>query len=278
MASKQYLTTDEAIEYIYVSNEAKANRPFGRLVALGILAGIFIGVAGMFYTLITTATPDVAFGPKKMLASIGFATGFVVVIVLGTDLFTSNTLTFFNFLMKKEKFSTVFKNWVMIYIANLVGSLLLAIFLIIGGTKLVDHGQFGANFMHVADAKMNHTFIQAVFLGFIANFLVCLAYIASIFATSIQGKIFALLLPIMAFVACGFEHSIANQFLLPIGYYIHEYSDQSYWDMIGKVPADYPHITLSNLFMQNLIPATIGNTLAGIAWGFFLKYGFVTKK
>ena len=145
---------------------------------------------------------------------------------------------------------------------NFIGSMLFALLIIGGGVWEGGNGQIGLSSMYIAKAKLGYPFFRALILGILCNLLVCLCYWMSLSARTAAGKMMACILPVSAFIVAGFEHSVANMYLLPMGYMIKSLAGPEFWQAIGYTAADFHMINLSNIFM-NLLPVTIGNIIGG---------------
>ncbi len=179
----------------------------------------------------------------------------------------------------RRKVSTyaLLRNWVIVYAGNFVGSIATAIMMFISKQYMFSNGAIGTTALTIAKSKVELGFFQAIALGMLCNALVCLAVWMTYSARSTTDKIFAIIFPISAFVAAGFEHSIANMYFIPIGLFIKQYAGQDFWALIGKTPADYASITWQSFIVNNLLPVTIGNIIGGailvaaVYWLVFLR-------
>lgn len=131
------------------------------------------------------------------------------------------------------------------------------------GQHMAANGLWGLNVLQTAQHKVEHTFIEAVCLGILANLMVCLAVWMSYAGRTLIDKLFALILPIGMFVASGFEHSIANMFLIPLGIVIKNFAPTEFWTKVGASPEQFSNLTVSNFLSDNLLPVTIGNIIGG---------------
>ena len=232
-------------------------------IVLAILAGIFVSIAGMFYTIVTTGTEGMPYGMVKLIGGMSFSVALMMVVLCGAELFTSNTLLLMGKATGRLKFSQIAKNWTMVYFGNFAGSLLFAGLVYAGGVMDGAGGGVGLSAMYIANAKLSHTFGQAIILGILCNLVVCLTYWMTLASRDATGKMLACVLPVAAFLAAGFEHSIANMYLLPMGYMVKEFATPEFWQAIGYSYQDFAAIKLSNIFMLNLIPVTVGNIIGG---------------
>ncbi|WP_340611024.1 formate transporter FocA [Xenorhabdus bharatensis] len=228
-----------------------------------IMAGVFISIAFVFYITATTGTSSIPYGLAKLTGGICFSLGLMLVVVFGVDLFTSTVLTIVSKATGRITWSQMFRNWLHVYIGNLIGALFFVTLMWLSGQYAVANGFWGLNVLQVADHKMHHTFFEALCLGILANLMVCLAVWMSYAGRSLIDKLFALILPIGMFVASGFEHSIANMFLIPFGIVIKEFAPTEFWEKVGATPEQFPQLTISNFITDNLIPVTIGNIIGG---------------
>lgn len=238
--------------------------PF-RLFALAVLAGAFIGLGAIFATTVTTGAGGVyPFGITKLLGGLVFCLGLILVIGAGAELFTGNNLIVMAWADKKISTKSLLYNWVVVYLGNFVGSILTAVMMFWSQQYTFSGGALGLNALNIAHAKVNLDFGQAIVLGVLCNALVCLAVWLSLGARSATDKIVAIIFPITAFVAAGFEHCVANMYFIPMGLFIKAGADSAFWSSVGKTAADFANLTWGNFFLVNLLPVTIGNMIGGV--------------
>ncbi|MFD1803003.1 formate transporter FocA [Mixta tenebrionis] len=230
---------------------------------LAINAGVFISIAFVFYITATTGTADVPYGLAKLVGGLCFSLGLMLVVVCGADLFTSTVLIVVAKASGRISWGQLAKNWLNVYVGNLFGALFFVALIWFSGQYEVANGAWGLNVLQTADHKMHHTFIQAVCLGTLANLMVCLAVWMSYSGRSLTDKMLAMVLPVGMFVACGFEHSIANMFMIPMGIVIRDFASPEFWQATGVTADQFSHLTLSHFIVDNLIPVTIGNIIGG---------------
>ncbi|MCR1566032.1 formate transporter FocA [Mixta sp.] len=230
---------------------------------LAINAGVFISIAFVFYITATTGTADVPYGLAKLVGGLCFSLGLILVVVCGADLFTSTVLIVVAKASGRISWGQLGKNWLNVYIGNLLGALFFVALIWFSGEYLAANGAWGMNVLQTADHKMHHSFLEAVCLGTLANLMVCLAIWMSYSGRSLTDKMFAMVLPVSMFVACGFEHSIANMFMIPMGIVIRDFASPEFWQATGATAAQFPNLTLSHFIIDNLIPVTIGNIIGG---------------
>ena len=222
----------------------KATLPAVPTLALGVLAGAFIAFGAMFSTLALTGSP-LGFGPGRVLAGLAFSLGLVLVVVGGAELFTGNNLVVMAWAARKITTGQLLRNWALVYVANLVGALGSALMMWWSGALGLGGGAVAETAIAIAEAKVALGFTEALFRGILCNVLVCLAVWLSFAAHDVPGKVLAIIFPISAFVALGFEHSVANMYLIPIAM------------LAGAESA-----TAAG-FLANLIPVTLGNIVGG---------------
>ncbi|MCR9212248.1 MAG: formate/nitrite transporter family protein [Proteobacteria bacterium] len=223
---------------------AKAELAFLPTFVLALLAGAFIAFGAAFYTLVTTDS-GLGFGPTRMLGGLAFSTGLILVIVGGAELFTGNNLIVMAWADRKVSHAQLLRNWGIVFVGNFVGSLGTAVFVGLSGIFSLQDGAVGQQAVAIAEAKVALPVTEAFFRGLLCNTLVCLAVWLCFSARTVVGKIVAIVFPITAFVALGFEHSIANMYLIPVAYF-----------------AGLENISLAG-FLTNLIPVTLGNIVGG---------------
>ncbi|MEL5350290.1 formate transporter FocA [Serratia nevei] len=230
---------------------------------LAITAGVFISIAFVFYITATTGTAGVPFGLAKLVGGICFSLGLMLVVVSGADLFTSTVLIVIAKASGRISWGQLGANWLNVYLGNLVGALFFVALIWFSGEYMVANGQWGLNVLQTADHKLHHTFIEAVCLGILANLMVCLAVWMSYSGRTLTDKMLAMVLPVGMFVASGFEHSIANMFMIPMGIVVKHFATPEFWQAVGAAPEQFAHLTVSNFIIDNLIPVTIGNIIGG---------------
>ena len=242
----------------------KVNKHPSSTILSAILAGVFISIAFVFYITATTGTANVAFGLAKLVGGICFSLGLMLVVCCGTDLFTSTILTILPKMTHRISWVKMFRNWIFVYIGNFIGAILFVAIIWFSGQYMVANGLWGLNVLQTADHKLHHTFIEAVFLGLLANLMVCLAAWMSYAGRSLLDKMLIMVLPVAMFVASGFEHSIANMFMIPMGIVINNFASPEFWAAVGVAPDTFKALTVEHFIVNNLIPVTIGNILGGL--------------
>jgi formate transporter FocA len=243
---------------------AKAGMSPLRTFMLAVLAGAFIGLGAMFATTVVAgASGSIPFGVTRLLAGLVFCLGLILVVVAGAELFTGNNLISIAWAERKVSNAAILRNWAIVYAGNLVGALATVLLVFAGGQYEFGDGAVGSSALTIADAKATLGFGQAVALGIMCNALVCLAIWLTYSARSVTDKVVAIIFPITAFVAAGFEHSVANMFFLPMGVLVREQGSDEFFEASGASAADYADVTWANVIVDNLLPVTIGNVIGG---------------
>ena len=231
----------------------KVRLGFVPLFALAVLAGAFIGLGAVFY-IVTVTGSDLGYGPTRFLGGLAFSLGLILVIVGGAELFTGNSLIILARADRKITTPQLLRNWLFVYFGNLVGALGTALLVHLSG--ILSEDPLAGTAIKIADAKLALPAHEAFFRGVLCNVLVCLAVWMCFAARTVSGKVMVIIFPITAFVALGFEHSVANMFLLPIG-------------MLEAGIFDLPRAA------SNLLIVTAGNIVGGgvlVALTYWLIY------
>lgn len=244
----------------------KARLPIAKMILLGILAGVFIGFAAHLATTVATGWSiggqAALFGLKKFFIGAVFSVGLMLVIIPGSELFTGNNLLTVALCHGKLGFGGVLRNWIPVYIANLIGSVLLA--WIIAASSGLLSGGVGGTAINIALGKVaatnghNYAFF---FRAICCNFLVCIAVMMAISAKDIAGKVWAIFFPIMAFVTSGFEHCVANMYFIPAGIFAKNFPGAV--AASGKTADQLAVLNWGSMWTQNLITVTLGNIVGG---------------
>jgi formate transporter len=234
------------------------------LFILGMLAGAYIAFGAIFATVVTSGTKDVlAYGVIRLLAGLAFTLGLILVVVGGAELFTGNNLMLMAWAKRQISSLALLRNWGIVYLGNLVGSVAIAAIMFASSEYAYGGGAVGANMLAIGESKTSLGFVQALMLGILCNMLVCLAVWLTYSGRTTTDKILAIIAPIACFVAAGFEHSVANMYFIPAALFVKYFANPAFFLSIHKVPADFPHLTVQNFLMGNLLPVTIGNIIGG---------------
>lgn len=271
----------EIIEANMKGAVTKATLPLGRMIVLGIMAGMFIALGG---AISNTAVHDIAnVGLARTLAGVIFPVGLLMIILVGGELFTGNCLMIMATMNKQIKVSALLRNLVVVYFSNLLGSLIIDVLIFYSGNLDYTGGALGAYTIKVALGKVNIAPGKAIVSGILCNFLVCMTILMATSAKDVIGKIFATWFPIFAFVIGGFEHIVANMFYIPTGIFAASNPDYvaKAQELYGITSEQLSALDLSGL-IHNFIPVTIGNVLGGMVFIgctlYFIHYGSEKKE
>jgi len=252
----------------------KAEAKLLPMFALAVLAGAFIAMGAMFATTVSAGASGVlTYGVTRLLVGLVFSLGLILVVVGGAELFTGNNLIVMAWAGGKVSTYALLRNWVVVYIGNFVGSIGTAILVFLSKQYMFGNASIGVSMLSIATSKVHLGFIQALVLGVLCNTLVCLAVWLTYSARSTVDKIMAIVFPISAFVAAGFEHSVANMYFIPIGLFIKAFDPA--FTAASKV--DVTDLTWGHFLINNLLPVTIGNIIGGavlvaaVYWAIFLR-------
>lgn len=267
----------EILDYTIETGVAKSGGSFFKLLLLSIMAGAFIAFAaeGSNMAAFNLFYEPTTYGLGKALAGAIFGTGLMLVVLCGGELFTGNTLILAAVFEKRVKVSTMLRNWVIVYIGNLIGSLFIAYMMYQSGLFTSGADVLGAVTIKIAAYKTGLSFMPAFYLGIMCNWLVCLAVWLAYGADNMVGKIFGIFFPIWLFITSGFEHSVANMYYIPAG--ILAKANEHFVELSHVSAEALNQLTWSGFFIHNLIPVTLGNIVGG---GIFvgIAYWFVYKK
>ena len=276
-----FLTPAEVAAAVCNAGKTKAEMPFLKMVVMGILAGVYIGFGANLATKVGSA-PDADSAIGIFLFGAVFSVGLMLVVIAGAELFTGNNMACFaSALNGQASWGGLLYNWVVVWCANFLGSVLLVYIIFggmywIGGDALTAHG---IKALAIAKGKLSLSWSAAFLRGICCNWLVCLAVWLAFASKDVVGKIFGIFFPIMAFVSSGFEHSVANMFFIPMGITIANAAPELAASALNmsteQVLAMYNY---GNFLMANLIPVTLGNIVGGALFvGGFYWYVFLRK-
>jgi formate transporter len=254
---------------------AKAGMSFANTFALAILAGAFIAMGAIFATTVTAGTADLPYGVTRLLAGLAFSLGLILVVVAGAELFTGNNLIVMAWAGRRVSTMRLLRNWAIVYAGNFVGAIATAGILYLGKQYEFGKGEVGEQAVAIATTKTNLGFVQAIALAAFCNALVCLAVWLCYSARTTTDKVVSSVPPIAAFVAAGFEHSVANMFFIPMGLLV---KANDTFMAAHPGPAGVEHLTWGRFVEANLLPVTIGNIIGGalmvgaLYWFVYLRH------
>ncbi len=256
-----FLSPSEVCKKVEETSKQKAEMPLRCLVILGILAGVYIGFGAELSTIVThDLTEHLGVGFSKFLAGSVFSVGLMLVVIGGAELFTGNCLMLGCVMQHNIKVGKLLRNWGTVYLSNFVGALFLVGIMYYSGLWKAGHLGVGAKALAIANGKANLPFVEAFCRGICCNWLVCLAVWLAVAGQDIVSKILGIYFPIMAFVASGFEHSIANMYFIPMGLLL---KGNSSVVAASGLTETLNNLTWSRFLIGNLIPVTLGNIVGG---------------
>jgi formate transporter len=254
--------------------QTKAAMPTTTVFALAILAGAFIALGAIFSTTVAAGGSDLPYGVARLLAGLAFTLGLILVVLAGAELFTGNNLIVMAWASRRITTTRLLGNWALVYAGNFVGAISTAALMYLTRQYTFGDGEVGRTALVIATGKVDLGFTQAVVLGAFCNALVCLAVWLTYGAHTTADKILAVVPPIAAFVAAGFEHSVANMYFIPIGLFVK--SDTAWVNSSAELP-DLSQLTWDGFLLDNLLPVTIGNVAGGalmvgvVYWFIYLR-------
>jgi len=230
---------------------------------LAVLAGAFIAFGAVLYTYVIHDS-QLSIGLTKLIGGLVFCLGLILVIVAGAELFTGNSLIVMAYVSRKVTLEQLLRNWVIVFIGNLVGSLAIVLLIWLSRQWTSADSAVGVEALMIANSKVNLAFWQAFAKGILCNILVCLAVWLCFSGRSVTDKILAIIFPITAFVALGFEHSVANMYFVPAGLLIKQSPQvlEAARNALGQAP-DLSRLTIPGFLIHNLLPVSIGNIIGG---------------
>ena len=244
------------------------------IFVLGVLAGAFIALGAAFATTVGSGGTDLPYGVLRLLVGLAFTLGLILVVVAGAELFTGNNLIVMAWASRRVSSRRLLGNWGLVYAGNFVGAFATALLVFLSKQYTFGGGQVGVTALSIASGKAGLGFGQAIVLGMLCNALVCLAVWLTYGAHTTADKILAVVPPIAAFVALGFEHSVANMYFIPVALLIE--TNDAWMDSTTGVP-DVSGLTWQSFLLDNLLPVTIGNVIGGaimvgaVYWFVFLR-------
>jgi len=238
----------------------KAAMPALDLFVLGVLAGAFIALGAAFATTVGSGAADVPYGVTRLLVGLAFTLGLILVVVAGAELFTGNNLIVMAWASRRVSTLGLLRNWALVYAGNFAGAFGTAVLVWLAKEYTFGKGSVGVTALTIASTKVSYGFGQAVVLGALCNALVCLAVWLTYGARSTADKILAVIPPIAAFVALGFEHSVANMYFIPFGLLV---KSEGAWTSSTPGVPDVTGLTWGRFLVDNLVPVTIGNVIGG---------------
>lgn len=251
----------EMAEMAEASGVRKAGLPISKLLILSVLAGAFIALGAAFSHVVITGNEGL-WGITRLLGGLAFSIGLVLVIFSGAELFTGNNLLIMAYAAKKISTVSLLRNWIWVFLGNALGAIFMAILIFFSQYAQLDHGQVGASIVQQAANKCALTGSAAFFLGTLCNMLVCLAVWMSFSALDAGGKLWTIVFPVAAFVACGFEHIVANLYIFPLAYLLTHFPEVNHF--AGMANIETCQLISLPAILHNLFFVLLGNLLGGV--------------
>ena len=232
--------------------------------ALSIMAGIFVALGAQFATFVTSDS-TLHFGLTSLIAGVVFSLGLILVETAGAELFTGNNLNILGYLSNRITTGELLRIWVIVYIGNFIGSLLMVCLMYKTHQFEFFHNMVGAKALLIAHKKVNLSFTEALARGVLCNALVCLNAWLCYSGRTLADKVISVIFPIGGFVASGFEHCVANMYFIPMGMVLRKNPAvvAAAEKMAGK-SLDLSVLTWKGFFIHNLVPVTLGNIVGGV--------------
>lgn len=259
----QYFSPKEMMAEAEKFALSKANKTSSMILSLAIMAGAFIGLAFLFYITVTTGSAGAGWGLSRLAGGLAFSMGLILIVICGGELFTSSVLSSISWANKQISFGKMLSIWGKVYVGNFIGAMFLLALVTAAGLYQMDNGQWGLNALNIAQHKLHHTLIQAFALGILCNLLVCLAIWLTFSSANAMTKAAMTIMPVAMFVSSGFEHCVANMFMVPLGIVIANFAPESFWASVGVPASQYADLNIGHFITANLIPVTLGNIVGG---------------
>ena len=254
---------------------AKAKRDFIQLLTLSVLAGAFIALGAMFSTVVATGLPEsLPLGLARVLPAIAFSLGLILVVVCGAELFTGDVLMAIAWASRQLSLAAMLRAWAIVLLGNLIGGVGTALMVFWSDQWMLGSGEVGATALQIASFKSDLSVEQALWRGMLCNVLVCLAVWGSLAARSVTDKILVVIPPVAAFVAAGFEHSVANFYYITLAWLIHGFAPHEFWGLSRLDPALFATFTIADV-LRTQIAVILGNVIGGaclVALVYWLAY------
>lgn len=251
--------------------QSKVMKSLWQSFGLAAFAGAFIALAFVFYITVTTGAAASPWGLVRLAGGLAFSLGLMLVVICGGELFTSTVLSSVAWAQKTVTTQQLLLCWVRVYLGNMLGAMLMLLLIMAARMYQLDGGLWGLNALSIAQHKLHHGWLQAFSLGILCNLLVCLGVWMTFASRDALTKAILLMLPVAMFVSSGFEHSIANLFMVPLGIAINHFADPAFFSSLGIESNRFNDLTLVNFVLNNLIPVTLGNIVGG---GVFVGLGY----
>ena len=263
-----FFNAAEGVENYANAGKNKSEMPFGKMIALGVLAGILIGIPAMVTNMASYSFDNNSL--VRIISGVFFAFGLGIVVLTGAELFTGNTPIIISVLDKRTSVVKMLRNWITVYISNFVGAILVSLAAAKFNWMSAGNGALAEFCFKLANSKMTMSFQNAFVMGILCNMLVTLAVLVSLQAKDVTGRILGAWVPVMFFVIAGFSHSIADMTYCMMALFAKS--------VYPEIAANYPSLTWGNYFSGNMLPVTLGNIVGGCAVGVLFWFAYLRKK
>ena len=270
-------TPQQITENMIQAGVTKSKLPLGKMILLGIFAGLFIACGASASSVAMHAMTNV--GLQRLVGGCIFPIGLMMIVLVGGELFTGDCLMVMGCVHKKYRIIDVIRVLAIVYCCNFVGSVLMAFMVYMSGQFGFTNGLLGAFTIKIAMGKVSMDFGTAFFSGILCNIFVCIAVLMAGAAKDVIGKIFACFFPIMAFIVCGYEHCVANMYYIPAGIFAvgNEKFAECAIREYGYTVEQLAELNWTNFFVANQIPVTLGNIVGGMIFAGLILYGIHAK-
>ena len=264
-----------ATDFAHKAMPAKVEYGVIKTLILGIAAGAFIAFGAQGSLTAMAGTDALAFGFAKLLGGMVFSTGLMLIVFTGSELFTGNVLIGISVLEKKASVMQLIRNWILVYVGNFIGAALVATLIYLANAYHGTNEVLGVLGLKVAYGKVNLTPVQAFASGILCNWLVCMAVWLAAAAKDVSGKILAILFPITTFAMSGYEHCVANMYMITNGLYVK--TSEAVVAASGFSVEQLATLNIKAFLVDNLVPVTFGNIVGallfvvGIFWVAYIK-------
>ena len=261
------LTPPQFLDAVEAGSLSKSDNSTGKTLGLAFSAGFAIALGFVFFVTATTGMDGASWGLTRLVGGAVFSLGLILILVCGGDLFTSSILICVPWASQRLDTRQLLRNWGLVYVGNLFGALTLAALVLAAELHGLAGGRWGINVLDIASHKLHHSFSSAVALGVLCNLMVCLAVWMSYSSRRTGEKMLLVILPVALFVSTGFEHVVANMFIVPLALGISQGADAGFWQLTAHSADAYADLTLANFVLRNLLPVTLGNIIGGLMVG-----------
>ena len=259
-------TPDEILQNYAEIGAKKASGTAKRLMIMGLLAGFLVGIASAGANMASHSVENAS--AARTISGLLFPFGLGIIMLIGAELFTGNTMIAISVWEKKTSVKKMLRNWALVYSGNFIGSALLAAACVYCGHLNYSNGALALYTIKIAAYKCSLDFGPAVVMGILCNLLVCLGVLCSLSAKDAAGRVIGAYMPVVFFVLCAFEHSVANMYYIPAGIFAAQ--NPVYAQKALEAGINISNLTWGGFIVRNLVPVTIGNIIGGVMLAYAL--------